>query len=112
MGTMYKEGQTLTTRCGSPHYISPEMLSGKPYDPLTSDIWSCGVIFYGMVAGYMPFDEAKNSKIFQKVIKADYEMPEDLTKECEDFIKRILDVNPKTRMTLSEIKNHSIMPQL
>jgi len=73
MSCPYNEGQTLTTRCGSPHYLSPEMLHGKSYNPLSSDIWSCGVILYGMVAGYMPFDEEDNASIFAEVMKGNFE---------------------------------------
>ena len=65
MASIYKEGQKLETRCGSPHYLPPEMLDGKPYDPLVSDIWSSGIIFYGMVAGYMPFDEEGEPQIYK-----------------------------------------------
>ena len=48
----------LNTACGSPCYAPPEMLEGKPYDPLKIDIWSLGIILYAMCFGYLPFDHA------------------------------------------------------
>lgn len=36
---------------GSPAYISPEVLSGRPYNAMRSDMWSVGVILYKILTG-------------------------------------------------------------
>ena len=48
-------GQPLNTYCGTPCYMSPEILMKKPYDAVFADIWAVGVLLYRMVTGEQPF---------------------------------------------------------
>jgi 5'-AMP-activated protein kinase catalytic alpha subunit len=54
---MYEQGNTLKTACGSPCYAAPEMIAGNRYHGLKSDIWSCGVVLYAMLCGFLPFED-------------------------------------------------------
>lgn len=51
LGNEYREGQMLSTICGSPCYVAPEMIRRQPYEGLKVDVWACGVILYGMLCG-------------------------------------------------------------
>lgn len=51
------DGKSLKTSCGSPNYASPEVLSQKAYVGSLSDIWSCGVILFALICGYLPFED-------------------------------------------------------
>lgn len=43
------------TICGTPAYLPPEMLSGKPHDG-SADAWALGVLTYELLYGFPPFD--------------------------------------------------------
>ncbi|KAI9123152.1 hypothetical protein K1719_006041 [Acacia pycnantha] len=94
----------LHTTCGSPNYVAPEILSNKGYDGATSDIWSCGVILYVILTGYLPFDDRNLAVLYQKILKGDVQMPKWLSPGAKNIIKRILDPNPATRITMAGIK--------
>lgn len=85
------------------------MIAGKRYHGLQTDIWSSGVVFYAMVAGYLPFEDPKTSNLYKKIMSADYQMPKFLSAECKDFITKILNTDPETRFKISDIRNHSYM---
>lgn len=59
LSNTYKHGCLVQTACGSPCYAAPEMISGKRYNGLGSDIWSSGVVLYCMLCGFLPFDVIK-----------------------------------------------------
>lgn len=109
LSNMYEPKETLKTACGSPCYAAPEMIAGKRYHGLQSDIWSSGVVFYAMVAGYLPFEDPKTSNLYKKIMSADYQMPKVLSNECKDFISKILNTDPETRIRISEIRSHPYM---
>ncbi|KVH96402.1 Kinase associated domain 1 (KA1) [Cynara cardunculus var. scolymus] len=99
-----KDDGLLHTTCGSPNYVAPEILSNRGYDGATSDTWSCGVILYVILTGYLPFDDRNLAVLYQKIFKGDVQMPKWLPPGAKTLIKRILDPNPKTRITIAEIK--------
>jgi len=72
LSNMYEKGETLKTACGSPCYAAPEMIAGKRYNGLQTDIWSSGVVLYAMICGYLPFEDPKTSNLYKKILGADY----------------------------------------
>ena len=100
LSNTYKQGELLKTACGSPCYAAPEMVAGKKYDGLPADIWSCGVILYAMVCGYLPFEDPKTNLLYKKILNAEYTIPDFVSADCADLIKKILNTDPVTRFTL------------
>lgn len=95
----------LRTTCGTPNYVAPEVLSHKGYNGALADVWSCGVILYVLMAGYLPFDEMDLTTLYNKIDKADFSCPSFFPVGAKSLIQRILDPNPETRISIEEIKN-------
>nr|DAD36141.1 TPA_asm: hypothetical protein HUJ06_006781 [Nelumbo nucifera] len=98
-----REDGLLHTACGTPNYVAPEVLKDKGYDGTTADIWSCGVILFVLMAGYLPFDESNLIALYEKIFRADFTCPSWFSSSAKKLIKRILDPNPLTRITIPEI---------
>ncbi|KNA24768.1 hypothetical protein SOVF_013030 isoform A [Spinacia oleracea] len=95
----------LKTTCGTPNYVAPEVLNHKGYDGALADIWSCGIILYVLMAGYLPFDELDLTTLYSKIANAEFSFPSWFSMGAKSLIKRILDPNPQTRIRMSEIKD-------
>ena len=108
LSNYFKSGQTelLSTPCGSPCYASPEMVAGKKYDGFKIDVWSCGIILYAMLCGYLPFEDPDNEVLFKKILECKLEFPEYVNKLSIDLIEKILVTDPEKRITIKEIKKH------
>ncbi|GMY09067.1 CBL-interacting serine/threonine-protein kinase 9 [Fagus crenata] len=98
-----REDGLLHTACGTPNYVAPEVLNDKGYDGTASDIWSCGVILFVLMAGYLPFDEPNLIALYRKISRADFTCPPYFSPGAKELIKCILDPNPLTRITIPEI---------
>ena len=82
------------------------MIAGQKYDGLMSDLWSCGVVLYAMLCGYLPFEDQKTPDLYRKILNADYTLPEFLSPQAQDMIDRIFQTDPTKRITVEEIRQH------
>ena len=108
LSNYFQTGQKnlLTTPCGSPCYASPEMVAGKKYDGFKIDVWSCGIILYAMLCGYLPFEDPDNEVLFKKILECKLEFPSYVNQLSIDLIGKILVTDPEKRITIKEIKEH------
>eukprot|EP00408_Alexandrium_pacificum_P021554 CAMPEP_0171199366 /NCGR_PEP_ID=MMETSP0790-20130122/23427_1 /TAXON_ID=2925 /ORGANISM="Alexandrium catenella, Strain OF101" /LENGTH=585 /DNA_ID=CAMNT_0011664711 /DNA_START=16 /DNA_END=1774 /DNA_ORIENTATION=- len=98
----------LTTKAGTPYYVSPQVLSGK-YDQ-TADLWSCGVIMYVLLCGYPPFHGDTDADVLAKVklgnfsfVAADWK---NVSEDAKNLIRMLLKLSVKERYTASQALNH------
>ncbi|KAA8521691.1 hypothetical protein F0562_012319 [Nyssa sinensis] len=93
----------LHTQCGTPAYVAPEVLRKKGYNGARADTWSCGVILYVLLAGFLPFQEENLMNMYRKVFKADYAFPPWFTPESKRLISKLLVADPERRITIPSI---------
>ena len=99
----------VSTSCGSPVYVSPEVISGCLYDPKKSDMWSAGVIFYAMVTGQLPWTKRNKIQLYEQIKHAKFSIPEYLSNDCADFIKSMVNLNTEKRLTANQALQHKFM---
>eukprot|EP01060_Flectonema_neradi_P030610 TRINITY_DN448_c0_g2_i1.p1 TRINITY_DN448_c0_g2~~TRINITY_DN448_c0_g2_i1.p1 ORF type:complete len:467 (+),score=70.78 TRINITY_DN448_c0_g2_i1:90-1403(+) len=96
----------LDTICGTPNYVAPEVLHEKGYNGMAADIWSCGVILFVMLAGYLPFDDQELNKLFRKIERGEYRMAKCIGPGPARLIRQILVTSPADRLdTLGIMEN-------
>ncbi|XP_058098554.1 CBL-interacting serine/threonine-protein kinase 23-like isoform X4 [Magnolia sinica] len=105
-----REDGLLHTTCGTPNYVAPEVINNKGYDGAKADLWSCGVILFVLMAGYLPFEESNLMTLYKKITKADFTLPSWFSSSAKKLIKRILDPNPSTGIVKRETRFTSKCP--
>ena len=98
--------ELLKSACGSPCFASPEMLSGNPYNGIATDLWSSGIVLYSMLVGTLPFDDHELHSLYEQIKIGTFYIPSTLSLEVIDFLKKILQVEPKKRINIEQIKKH------
>ncbi|KAI0923775.1 hypothetical protein AcV5_009234 [Taiwanofungus camphoratus] len=106
MAAWQGKSNMLQTACGSPHYAAPEVIMGRAYNGSSSDIWSCGVILYALLAGRLPFDDEDLPTLLEKVKIGKYSIPADIDPRATDLITKMLQKDVSKRITIPEILDH------
>ncbi|XP_022605045.1 calcium/calmodulin-dependent protein kinase type 1D [Seriola dumerili] len=109
LSKMEGSGDVMSTACGTPGYVAPEVLAQKPYSKAV-DCWSIGVIAYILLCGYPPFYDENDSKLFEQILKADYEFDapywDDISDSAKDFISSLMEKDPAKRFTCEQALRH------
>ena len=106
VGKMIQDKEILLDQCGTPAYIAPEILANKGYDGFGVDVWSSGVVLYTMLSGSVPFKANNLNDLQHMIITGDFKEIHGVTKECNDLLHKLLQINPKKRITIDEALNH------
>lgn len=93
----------LQTACGTPAYSAPEVFRRKGYDGAKADAFSCGVILFVFLAGYLPFDDSNLPNMYRKIHQREFLFPDWISKSARNIIYKLLDPNPNTRMSIETL---------
>ncbi|KAK0162359.1 hypothetical protein PV327_008703 [Microctonus hyperodae] len=99
------ENDLLKDQRGSPAYISPDVLCGKPYLGKPSDMWALGVVLFTMLYGQFPFYDSNPTQLFIKIKAANYHIPNDgrVSEGTINLIRNLLVLQPSRRLTAVQV---------
>jgi len=93
------------TLCGTPDYLSPEMIKGKEHNHAV-DIWALGILLYEFIVGSPPFEADEIKETYRRIVHAKVTFPDFVSPSARDLINKMLRKNPAKRIDLSKVKAH------
>jgi len=107
LSRLFNEDEQLTTYCGSPEYVAPEVLACAPYEKAV-DLWSVGVITYILLTGFLPFYDKNHALLFEKIQNVEYNWDDcpEVSPAAKHFIQHLLVKDPKKRYTADAALQH------
>ena len=91
------------TCVGTPYYLSPELIEGRPYNQL-SDVWALGVLLFQMVAFRYPFEAPTLPALALKIVACDHcPLPEDTPSDLRELIATLLSRSQLQRPTMEAV---------
>jgi [calcium/calmodulin-dependent protein kinase] kinase len=102
-----KEGEMKTAKsAGSPAFMPPELCVAKhgQVSGRAADIWSMGCTLYCLLFGRIPFEKHGMIELYQAIRLDEIEVDESINDELRELLLRLLEKDPKKRITLEEIR--------
>jgi len=103
----------LSTSCGSPCYAAPELVINDNYVGEAADIWSCGIILYAMLCGYLPFDDDPNNPdgenldlLYKYILESQLTFPDYISEDAQELVCGMLIPDPEKRWPMEKVLNH------
>lgn len=99
------EGEVINEQCGTPAYISPEIIGDQGYTGLKADVWSLGIMLFAMLTGKMPFKGSTIEELQHSISTGSYRFPSDsnLSQEARDLISKMVCVDVGKRLSSFEV---------
>jgi MAP/microtubule affinity-regulating kinase len=89
--------------CGTPSYMSPEIVARKEYYGPPADVWALGVLLFVMLSGVYPFKGRDDKDLYRKIIKGQFEVPQVVAAAPRAMIHRMMSIDPSRRPSVKEL---------
>uniref|UniRef100_A0A915IW24 Aurora kinase n=1 Tax=Romanomermis culicivorax TaxID=13658 RepID=A0A915IW24_ROMCU len=93
------------TMCGTLDYLPPEMVRGDCHDA-NVDLWSLGILLYEFLVGKPPFESENTQDTYRLICAVKYTFPDFVSQGPRDLINKLLQKNPRDRISLEKILIH------
>lgn len=97
-----------TTFLGTPYYLAPEMWDGKRYGK-KADMWAVGIVLFELLTTKRPFVASNMTDLRTKVLAGNFLIPDTLSRDMQDLIRRILVLDPVKRLSAQEALRTPLM---
>ena len=108
-----KEGEMKTAKsAGSPAFMPPELCVAKhgEVSGRAADIWSMGCTLFCLLFGRIPFEKHGMLELYQAIRNDEPQYDDSCNPELLELLKRLLEKDPKKRITLEQIRVSMIHP--
>lgn len=95
---------------GTEEYLSPEIILGNGHD-FSVDWWCLGVVLYEMLYGTTPFRGSNRKETYYRILSKSPDLVGEAT-SLRDLINKLLEKDPKQRISVDEIKGHDFFKSM
>ena len=95
--TCFSNDKKISLFCGTPSYMSPEIVSKKESFGPPSDIWAAGVVLYVLLTGNFPFKAPHSKELYLKIQRGAFLLPNNLSPEAHSLLSAMLSLDPQKR---------------
>ncbi|CAM9132579.1 unnamed protein product, partial [Hapterophycus canaliculatus] len=98
--------QKMSTMCVTTQYMAPEIVNRDSYRGDKADIWSCGVVLFVLVTGYLPFDSESSETLIENIKNGQFDIPPSVSDLARNIILKLMTPNPLFRPGAKTILEH------
>lgn len=94
----------ITSFCGTPFYMAPEIYQMMSYQGHSVDIWALAVILFKLTVGEFPFKKTSTDQTPKtSIIEVNFTVPSQLSKGLLEIFKKVFVKNADSRISMSEL---------
>jgi len=102
--------ETRSTYCGTLEYLAPEMINRTGHDTRL-DLWNLGILLFELLTGRAPFRSSNQAELLNKIKAAKVGFPKNFPVAAKDLVRKLLNPNPRERLSIEELLDHPWMQQ-